>query len=158
MKKGTAVLCSLILLAACMIAGCDQPGTKKNEEEIILEKIRDIRYAEIFSMESDDNILYRTDARERLENDEDKKNKEIIFVLMKPDVKDNEHIVIFPTETTQIYIDNYNRFIERENLDLSPFHLAYPITMENILENRENILALMDATSESVKNQIFRSE
>ena len=159
-KKITRIisLCVIVLLlAAGAIAGYQYFKYQEKlrlEEEKMIEKLRAIQYAETFGMASDNNILYSTGMREILQSDEFR-DKDILFVLEKPAVKDPDHIVIFPTDHTEIRLKHYNRYIIRESVDLTAYDLSYPLTMEDILYKRDKIKALMDDTSEPDIRIIF---
>ena len=159
-KKITQIvsLCVLILLlAAGAIAGYQYFKYQEKlrlEEEKMIEKLRAIQYAFVYRMDSNVDIIYRTNERERLESEE-LKDKEILFVLEKPAVEDPDHIVIFPTNSTERYLEHYNRYLRRENVDLTPYGLNYPLTMEDILYKRDKIKVLMDDTSEPDIRIIF---
>ena len=162
-KKITRIvsLCVVILLlAAGAIAGYQYFKYQEKvemEKEIMVEKLRAIQYAETFGMASDNNILYCTGIRDILGSDEFR-DKDILFVLEKPDVKDPGHIVIFPTNSTERYLERYNRYLRRENVDLTPYDLSYPLTIENLLYNIDQIKALMKDTPEAQKSVIFRMD
>ena len=159
-KKTTRIvsLCVVILLlAAGAIAGYQYFKYQEKlrlEEEKMMEKLWAIQYAFIYGMDSNVDIIYRTNERELLESEE-LKDKEILFVLEKPAAEDPDHILIFPTRSTERYLERYNRCIRRENMDLTPYGLSYPITIESLLYNREQINELMKDTSEPDKRIIF---
>ena len=159
-KKITRIisLCAaVLLLSAGAIAGYQYFKYQEKvemEKEIMVEKLRAIQYAETFSMASENNILYSLKTRDRLE-DEENKNKDIVFTLEKPAVKDPDHIVIFPTDHTEICLKHYNQYIIRESVDLTAYDLSYPLTMEDILYKRDKMKALMNDTSEPDKRIIF---
>lgn len=159
-KKTLMVIVVLFLTAVCVTAGFKywsyQEKVKEEirEEDLMLEKLRDIQYAEDFGMLSDNNLLYRTDYRE-LFQEEGYKGKEIIFVLEEPAIKDEEHLVIYLTDHTEIYLENYNEYISRENINLAQFGLTYPITMEDICSKRDEIRELMDNTDDFDKNYVI---
>ena len=146
----------LSFLDVCLLSGCQMFNNNKinMDDMILLEKVRDIQYAESFGMKSDNEVLYCIDLTSRLQSDENK-DKDIIFVLNKPDINNEEHIVIFPTETTEIYLKNYNEYIEYQNVDLTPYNLTYPLTMSDILQNRNEMTNLIKDTPEADKELIF---
>ena len=160
-KKITRIvsLCVVILLlAAGAIAGYQYFKYQEKlrlEEEKMMEKLWAIQYAFIYGMDSNVDIIYRTNERELLESEE-LKDKEILFVLEKPAAEDPDHILIFPTNSTERYLERYNRYLRRENVDLTPYGLSYPITIESLLYNREQINTLMKDTPEAQKSVIFR--
>ena len=156
-KKKITLLVSLcvviLLLAAGAIAGYQY--FKYQEKEKLVEKLWTIEYAFVYSMDSNVDIIYRTNVRERLESEE-LKDKEILFVLEKPETEDSDHIVIFPTDHTEIFLEHYNKYIIRESVDLTAYGLSYPLTMEDILYKRDEMKALMNDTSVPDIRIIFR--
>ena len=159
-KKTTRIvsLCVVILLlAAGAIAGYQYFKYQEKvemEKEKMLENLWTIQYAFVYRMDSNVDIVYCTNVRERLESEE-LKDKEILFVLEKPAIEDPDHIAIFPTDHTEIFLEHYNRYLRRENVDLNPYGLSYPLTMEDLLYKRDKIKALMDDTSGPDKRIIF---
>jgi len=65
----------------------------------------------------------------------------LIFVHARDDKHGHpdEYIVAWPTRATQFVVDGINKYIIDNGVELAQFSLAYPIIVENLVDDWENV-------------------
>jgi phosphohistidine phosphatase SixA len=81
-----------------------------------------------------------------------------VFVCSESERKGygNDVIVAWPSQRTTKTLERLNDHIVENNIDLSPYALAYPITMEDVVQRWEAVSELLsNGLSESDRSKIL---
>jgi hypothetical protein len=135
MNRAISIVVLLSLLCANLV-GCDTQEAQREHERLFIKKAN---YAGLMFLESTDGPgCYLLTVY--LEGE----HKDCIFVhseSMSSGYND-DIIVAWPSEDTERVIYNLNYVITKHSIDLEPYSLGYPVSLENVVDQWEDVYVL----------------
>lgn len=117
----------------------------------------DLLYAMQFGMDSNIHLLQIS----RVVEEDLNYYQSIEFCPVPPDnpaeAAEQRIALIYPTDLTQHFLDNLNAVLENMGHDLAIYGLTLPITMEDVVNRRENMQDLLYNYPESIHHRVFQS-
>jgi len=77
---------------------------------------------------------------------------EFVFSREEAEAGDENTFYFWPSERTERMVVGFNRLIQRDDIELEPFSLSYPLALEDFVERWENVWELflsLDARTHS---------
>ena len=148
MKKAISFsMCVIIMFV--FLGGCSENGN--NEEKQKLPRTKLTYSAQLRFLEHDEFFVVLED----LISGKCKYN-DIIFVYSEEAAEGYPEnvFVTWPKENTEKILINFNRYIILREVDIIPFSLTYPITMEDVVERWEQVDDFLNGFLSAVRNSL----
>ena len=136
-----------VIVIFVFLGGCSKNGNNEEKQKLLRTKLTYIlnlhflEYYEYFPV------------REDFLNG---KYKDIIFVYSEEEAEGYPEnvLVTWPTENTEKILINFNQYILLREIDITPFSLTNPITMEDVVERWEQVNDFLNGFTDSLRNHL----
>jgi hypothetical protein len=167
MKRNLIIL--ILILSVLLSVSCNGSRRQEREEQAArtIEMIGKSVYAQGTGFHATCNLLdarltwltqYQDISLNQFHNGEEA-IVELVFVHFEEDAAKFPYdtIVAWPTAASQIVLDIKNQHISETRFDLEPFSLAYPLTMEDLVDNWADVNELFFALPREIRHAIARA-
>jgi hypothetical protein len=139
---------SIVLLCGMWIISCGNIA-----EDWRGEIRKEINYAGYFWMHDNQ---YVGELGEIIDNDP-KKIKEIIYFDAAPtDELDKSILAFYPSGATLQFVDVLTLCAERDGIDLATYGLSHPVTLDEVLNKRDEVWQLIGDLDEETRSELWQ--
>lgn len=154
-KRLVAFLFIAYAVLLCVLTACSNERKDSSMSTNNTDMRFDVLYAIQFGMDGSEHLLQ---ASTNISQSADYYD-EIIFTAEQTSATQNSGNVlyIYPTDITSTYLSNLNGVLNMHGHDITSYDLSLPITMEDILHKRHNVMDLLENYPENLHTHVFNS-
>jgi hypothetical protein len=150
--KYLILIVCIVILCGALFLSCG-----KNANEWRSEIQEELYYAGFFWMHDNLTDQRNLDEVKDIIEDNPKKFKEIIYLDSAPEENlDKSIIAFYPSGATMQFVNALMLCAERDGIDVVTYGLSNPVTLDEVLNKREEVWQLIDDFNQDTLNELWQ--